>query len=72
MQRSFFVAPNVEECRKGLVRLDELRRFMESGKWHMDFHCVESRSLVTVADLILRGVVQQEEAKEKKQEEAKQ
>ena len=44
----------------------------KSGKWHMDFHCVESRSLVTVADLILRGVVQQEEAKEKKQEEAKQ
>ena len=70
MQRSFFVAPNLEECRKGLVRLEELRQFMENGGWHMDFHCVESRSLVTVADLILRGVVQQEEAK-KQQEEIK-
>jgi L-aspartate oxidase len=58
MQKSFFVIPDYEEARKGLVRVTEIRQLLESGEFAITPEFVEAKSLATAAYLILKEVTE--------------
>lgn len=58
MQRSYFVFPNYEEAEKGLARITELKELLDNGGYAITAEFVETRSLVTVAYIILKEVVE--------------
>ncbi len=64
MQKSYFVTPDYEEAEKGLKRITELKKQLETGGYEITSDFVETKSLVTVAYIILTEVVSGKDRKE--------
>ena len=57
MQRSYFVYPNYEEAEKGLKRITDLKNLLDNGGFAITAEFVETKSLVTVAYIILNEIL---------------
>lgn len=57
MQTSFFVKPNIEETRKNLPRVTELKEMLDNGGYEITPDYIEAKSLATVAYIVLSGVI---------------
>ncbi len=62
MQRSYFVYPNYEEAEKGLARITELMEQLNNSGYAVTADFVEIKSLVTVAYIILKEVMERRDA----------
>lgn len=58
LQQGYFVIPDKEEAERGFERVSEIRDMLNSGKYIVDTNYIEAKSLVTVAYLILKEVIQ--------------
>ena len=58
MQKSYFVFPNYEEAEKGFSRIAELKALLEDGGFEITADYAETKSLVTVAYIILKEVIE--------------
>lgn len=58
MQKAYFVVPNIEEARKGLVRITEIKKQLDETHYALTPDYIEAKSLATVAFIILGEVVQ--------------
>lgn len=63
MQKSYFVFPNYDEAEKGLARITELKDMLETGGYAITPDFVETKSLVTVAYIILTEVIDRKDEK---------
>ena len=63
MQKAYFVFPNYEEAEKGLARITELKNMLEDGGFAITPEFVETKSLVTVAYIILTEVIERKDEK---------
>jgi L-aspartate oxidase len=61
MQKSYFVYPNYDEAEKGLERIKELKAQLENGNYAVTADFVETKSLVTVAYIILSEVIERKD-----------
>ncbi len=61
MQRAYFIYPNYEEAEKGLKRITELKNELENGDYAVTSAYVETKSLVTVAYIILTEVIERKD-----------
>ncbi len=61
MQRSFFIHPDYDEAEKGLVRIAELKNMLETGGYEITAAYVETKSLVTVAYIILTEILERKD-----------
>ncbi len=57
MQKSHFVLPNMLAAIEGFEEIKEIKNLIEKGDWVVDIDYIESRSLATVAYLILKEVI---------------
>ncbi len=57
MQRSYFVYPDYDEAERGLKRITELKNELEGGGFAVTAEYVETKSLVTVAYIILKEII---------------
>lgn len=57
MQKSYFVFPNYEEAERGLKRITELKEMLDKGGFAVTAEYVETKSLVTVAYIILTEII---------------
>ncbi len=64
MQKAYFIHPNYEEAEKGLARITELKNMLESGGYAVTAQFVETKSLVTVAYIILTEVMDRKDEQE--------
>lgn len=64
MQSAYFVEPHFAEAKEGLKRVSELLNLLYSTKFRMTQDFVEAKSLTTVAYIILKEVVEREDASE--------
>ncbi|MCL2077914.1 MAG: FAD-binding protein [Oscillospiraceae bacterium] len=60
MQRAYFVYPDYEEVKKGLARIEEIRRDLETGDYALTPELVETRALAAVAFIILTELNERE------------
>ncbi len=58
MQRSYFVFPDYEEAEKGFKRVSELKEMLDNGGFEINADFVETKSLVTVAYIILKEILE--------------
>ncbi len=58
MQQSHFVIPDKQAAAEGFRRIEEIRNTLLSGGYRVDTNFVEAKSLVTVAYIILKEVMQ--------------
>ena len=58
MQKAYFIKPNYEEAEKGLARIKELKDQVYNGGYEITADYVETKSLVTVAYIILSEVLE--------------
>lgn len=58
MQKCHFVIPDVHAAADGFRRIEEIRNNLLSGGYYVDSDFVEAKSLVTVAYIILKEVIQ--------------
>ena len=58
MQNCHFVIPDVHAAADGFRRIEEIRNNLLSGGYYVDSDFVEAKSLVTVAYIILKEVIQ--------------
>jgi L-aspartate oxidase len=58
MQQCHFVIPDKKAAADGFKRIEELRNELLSGGYRLDTDYVEAKSLVTVAYIILKDVIQ--------------
>ncbi len=58
MQRAYFVAPDLTAARKGFERVCQLMKQLDTERYLVDRDYVEARSLVTVAYLVLKEVIE--------------
>lgn len=63
MQNAYFVFPNYPEAEKGLARIKELREMLDNGNYELSPEFVETKSLVTVAYIILTEVLERKDEK---------
>lgn len=63
MQKAYFISPNYEEAEKGLARIKELKDLVENGGFEITADFVETKSLVTVAYIILSEVIARKDEK---------
>ena len=61
MQRAYFIYPDYDEAEKGLERITELKDMLENGGYEINAAYVETKSLVTVAYIILTEVMQRKD-----------
>ncbi|MBE6889574.1 MAG: FAD-dependent oxidoreductase [Ruminococcaceae bacterium] len=61
MQRAYFIHPNYSEAEKGLARITELKELLENGGFEISAKYVETKSLVTVAYIILTEVMERKD-----------
>ena len=61
MQRAYFIHPDYEEAEKGLARITELKNELENGGYAVTSAYVETKSLVTVAYIILTEVIERKD-----------
>ncbi len=64
MQKSYFVSPNYDEAEKGLRRITELKKQLDTGGYEITSDFVETKSLVTVAYIILTEVLDRKDDEE--------
>lgn len=57
MQKAYFIHPNYEEAEKGLARITELKNALETDGFALTADYVETKSLVTVAYIILNEIL---------------
>lgn len=57
MQKSYFVVPNLDEARKNLPRVREIKELLENGGFALTPDYVEARSIATCAYIILSEIV---------------
>lgn len=57
MQKSYFVVPNLDEARKNLPRVKEIKELLENGGFALTPDYVEARSIATCAYIILSEIV---------------
>ena len=58
MQHSYFVYPDYDEAERGLKRITELKELLTDGGFAVTAEFVETKSLVTVAYIILNEILQ--------------
>lgn len=58
MQQSYFVIPDKKAAAEGFKRVEEIRNTLLNGKYCVDTDYIEAKSLVTVAYIILKEVIQ--------------
>lgn len=58
MQQSHFVIPDKKAAAEGFKRVEEIRENLLNGGYYVDSDYVEAKSLVTVAYIILKDVIQ--------------
>ena len=63
MQKAYFVFPNYDEAKTGLERITELKNMLENGGYEITPDFVETKSLVTVAYIILTEVLERKDEK---------
>ncbi len=63
MQSAYFVFPNYPEAEKGLKRITELKNMLDKGGFKITSEFVETKSLVTVAYIILTEVLERKDEK---------
>lgn len=61
MQRAFFIHPDYDEAEKGLARITELKNMLETGGYEITAAYVETKSLVTVAYIILTEILERKD-----------
>lgn len=61
MQKAYFHKPNYEEAEKGLARIKELKDQVYNGGYEITSDFVETKSLVTVAYIILTEVLERKD-----------
>lgn len=61
MQKAYFVIPNIEEAKKGLARITEIKNRLDDTKYELTPDYVEAKSLATIAYIILSEVVENDE-----------
>ncbi len=61
MQKAYFIHPNYAEAEKGLARITELKNMLEQGNFAINAAFVETKSLVTVAYIILTEVMERKD-----------
>lgn len=61
MQRAFFIHPDYDEAEKGLARITELKTQLETGGYEITAAYVETKSLVTVAYIILTEILERKD-----------
>ncbi|MCL2070819.1 MAG: FAD-binding protein [Oscillospiraceae bacterium] len=59
MQKSFFVVPDYDETKKGLRRITEIKELLETGNFKITPDFVETKSLATIAYLVLKEVMKE-------------
>ena len=64
MQKAYFIKPNYEEAEKGLARIKELKDQVYNSGYEITADFVETKSLVTVAYIILTEVIERKDEKE--------
>ncbi|MBQ9948893.1 MAG: FAD-binding protein, partial [Oscillospiraceae bacterium] len=64
MQKSYFIHPDYEEAEKGLARITELKTQLETGGYEVTAEFVETKSLVTVAYIILTEVMERKDTEQ--------
>lgn len=57
MQKSYFVVPNLDEARKNLPRVREIKELLDNGGFALTTDYVEARSIATCAYIILNEIV---------------
>ena len=63
MQKAYFVFPNYDEAEKGLKRITELKKQLETGAYAITPEFVETKSIVTCAYIILSEVLERKDEK---------
>ena len=64
MQRAYFIHPDYDEAEKGLARMTELKEQLETGGYEINAAYVETKSLVTVAYIILTEVLERKDTEQ--------
>lgn len=64
MQKSYFIHPDYDEAEKGLKRMTELKEQLENGGYEITAQYVETKSLVTVAYIILTEVMERKDTEQ--------
>ncbi len=57
MQKSYFVVPDLEEARRNLPRVREIKEQLENTRYELTTDYVEARSIATCAYIILNEIV---------------
>lgn len=57
MQKSYFVVPNLDEARKNLPRVKEIKELLDNGGFALTPDYIEARSIATCAYIILNEIV---------------
>lgn len=61
MQKAYFVFPDYDEAEKGFARVSELKEMLDSGGFEVNADFVETKSLVTVAYIILKEILERKD-----------
>lgn len=61
MQKAYFVKPNPEEIEEGFSQIAKLKDMLENGNYRVDVDFIQAKSLVTVAYIILKEVMEDKE-----------
>ena len=65
MQKAYFIYPDYPEAEKGLRRITELKNMLKTGGYAITAQYVETKSLVTVAYIILTEILERKDAESK-------
>ena len=61
MQKAYFVFPDYDEAQKGFARVSELKEMLDNGGFEVNADFVETKSLVTVAYIILKEILERKD-----------
>ena len=61
MQKAYFVFPDYNEAEKGFKRVSELKYMLDNGGFEVNADFVETKSLVTVAYIILKEILERKD-----------
>lgn len=64
MQKAYFIHPDYEEAEKGLKRITDLKAQLENSGYAITAEFVETKSLVTVAYIILTEVMERKDTEQ--------
>ena len=61
MQKAYFVFPDYDEAEKGFARVSEMKEMLDGGGFEVNSDFVETKSLVTVAYIILKEILERKD-----------